>query len=98
MAQRHWKQHFSADADLIFRKRFKLGVCGVAVAEIGDPITDEMKAHLGRNRLRIWWRSGFIELARFDGDLGQQLERPVEAKPRKIDPPMRCVPKTDSPF
>ena len=81
MGLRHWKQHFAADADLIFSRRMKLGICGVETVNPGDPVTDEMKAILGRNRLRMWWESKVIELARFDGDLGKQLPRELEPEP-----------------
>jgi hypothetical protein len=75
MGLRHWKQHFAADKDLIFSKRMKLGCCGVAEVNPGDPVTEEMKAYLGRNRLARWWESKRIELARFDGDEGRQLSQ-----------------------
>tara|TARA_R110000796_G_scaffold41179_2_gene101983 strand:+ start:28452 stop:28799 length:348 start_codon:yes stop_codon:yes gene_type:complete len=71
MALRHWKQRFEADADLIFSKRMKLGCCGVDVVNPGDIVTEDMKAALGRNRLRLWWEAKRIELANFDGDKGR---------------------------
>tara|TARA_R110002167_G_scaffold93122_2_gene249822 strand:+ start:19888 stop:20235 length:348 start_codon:yes stop_codon:yes gene_type:complete len=75
MALRHWKQRFEADADLIFSKRMKLGCCGVDVVNPGDIVTEDMKAALGRNRLRLWWEAKRIELANFDGDRGRVVTR-----------------------
>tara|TARA_R110000737_G_scaffold47134_4_gene67059 strand:+ start:18644 stop:19009 length:366 start_codon:yes stop_codon:yes gene_type:complete len=76
---RHWKQRYSFDADLIFTRTMKLGICGVATVHAGDSITPEMKAILGRNRLKLWWETKRIELANFDGDLGRVVE-PKKAK------------------
>lgn len=75
---RHWKQRFEADADLIFSKRMKLGCCGVDVVNPGDPVTEEMKAALGRNRLKLWWEAKRVELADFDRDQGRVISRDEE--------------------
>jgi len=72
---RHWKQRYSFDADLIFARRMKLGICGVQDVKAGDDVTDEMKAILGRNRLKLWWESKRIALKDFDGDLGRVVPR-----------------------
>tara|TARA_R110002167_G_scaffold143958_2_gene333680 strand:- start:34254 stop:34670 length:417 start_codon:yes stop_codon:yes gene_type:complete len=72
---RHWKQRYDFDADLIFTRRMKLGICGVAVVHPGDDVTDEMKDALGRNRLKLWWESKRVALKDFDGDLGRVISR-----------------------
>tara|TARA_R110000850_G_scaffold272752_2_gene408204 strand:+ start:18479 stop:18841 length:363 start_codon:yes stop_codon:yes gene_type:complete len=78
---RHWKQRYSFDADLIFTRTMKLGICGVQVVHAGDPVTPEMKSILGRNRLKLWWETKRIELANFDGDLGRVVEPVSKPKP-----------------
>tara|TARA_R110000796_G_C14526444_1_gene431392 strand:+ start:938 stop:1366 length:429 start_codon:yes stop_codon:yes gene_type:complete len=72
---RHWKQRYDFDADLIFTRRMKLGICGVAVVHPGDDVTAEMKEQLGRNRLKLWWESKRVALRDFDGDLGRVISR-----------------------
>jgi hypothetical protein len=62
---RHWKQRFDVGAKLVFRKKMKLGICGVEVVEKGDPVTEAMKQVLGRNRLRMWWNSNILEITDF---------------------------------
>jgi len=59
---RHWKQRYSPDARLVFRKRMQLGACGVDMVHPGDEVTQEMKETFGRHRLRIWWEGGFLEI------------------------------------
>ncbi len=60
---RHWKQRFDPGAQLIFRKRMKLGMCGVDVVSFGDPVTEDMKQQLGRHRLKMWWEAQMIQIA-----------------------------------
>lgn len=72
MAQcRHWKQRFDAGAKMVFRKSRKLGLCGAERCEPGDLVTDEMKAALGRHRLKMWWEAGMIELLAEEPELSQ---------------------------
>lgn len=59
---RHWKQNFTLDAPLRFRKRMHLNCCGVDTVQPGDPVTDEMREFLGAHRLKMWWRGEFIEI------------------------------------
>jgi len=94
---RHWKQRYSFDADLIFSRTMKLGICGVAVVKPGDPVTEEMKRILGRNRLRLWWESKRIELARFDGDLGVQLPPSDEDMEAKLEAARERITGTTDP-
>jgi len=93
---RHWKQRYSFDADLIFARRMKLGICGVQDVKAGDDVTDEMKAILGRNRLKLWWESKRIALKDFDGDRGcvvprveriqqEALEQRIELDQEQLD-------------
>lgn len=56
---RHWKQHYSADAKFVLRKR--LLFAGKQM-ERGDVLTEEMKAVLGRGRLENWWEANIIEI------------------------------------
>lgn len=60
---RHYKQRFDPDAEFVFRKNRKLGLCGVALCHKGMPVTQEMKDTLGKHKLRNWWDAGLIELA-----------------------------------
>ncbi len=58
---RHWKQHWDPTADLVFAKRFKLGL------DPKKPFVDENdpvdKTQFSLHRLKIWWRAGFLKLA-----------------------------------
>lgn len=57
----------------------KLGICGVQVVNAGDDVTEEMKAILGRNRLKLWWECKRVALKDFDGDLGR-VGKPAKKK------------------
>ncbi len=81
---RHWKQRYSFDANLIFTRTMKLGICGVPVVHAGDPVTPEMKSILGRNRLKLWWETKRIELANFDGDISRVVSVLMATEDRQI--------------
>lgn len=55
---RHWKQHFCADAEFVYRKRLNLG--GGEWSSKGSPVD---KAALGPKKLRRFWDSNVIEIA-----------------------------------
>jgi len=59
MAQmRHWKQHFHADADFVWRKRKNVGPG--EWSKFGDPVD---KSKMKRGKLKLLWELGWIELA-----------------------------------
>ena len=88
MAQRHWKQRYNAESDMIFSRRMKVGVCGLDVVHPGDDVPQAFKDFLGPHRLRRWWESRLLELARFDGNSGVQLPRPEpKTKAKKKESP-----------
>ena len=94
MAQcRHWKQRFDPNAEMVFRKSRKLGLCGVERCEPGDPVTEEMKMALGRHRMKMWWEAGMLELRE-----GSQLAREPELEPEApASPPADESPELESP-
>ena len=82
---RHWKQRFDVGAELIFRKRMKLGICGVEIVERGDIVTDAMKEVLGRNRLRMWWNNKILEIANFHDPAEADRQRRAAATETKTE-------------
>lgn len=63
---RHWKQRFDPTAKMVFRKRRKFALGKDGYMSPGDPVTDEIVAALGRQRLKMWWEAGYIELAEYE--------------------------------
>jgi hypothetical protein len=63
---RHWKQHWDPSADLIFRKRLRMGDDPEKPCVLpGDPVTDEHREKLGMARIRRWFDNGTLEIANF---------------------------------
>lgn len=54
---RHWKQHWNANAPMIYRKR--LLVLGEQL-EAGAPVTEEHIKTIGISRLKRWWDAGML--------------------------------------
>lgn len=63
---RHWKQHWSPDADLVFAKRLRMGDDPEKPFALpGEPVTEAHRAKLGLARLRRWFEAGVLEIANF---------------------------------
>ncbi len=63
---RHWKQHWDPSADLIFRKRLRIGDDPEKPFALpGEMVTSEHRAKLGLARLRRWFDNGTLALANF---------------------------------
>tara|TARA_R110002167_G_C12707228_1_gene655172 strand:- start:64044 stop:64466 length:423 start_codon:yes stop_codon:yes gene_type:complete len=61
--QRHWKQKFDANARFVYRKRRKFALSPTGMMEPGELMPSEVQVKVGRHRLKMWWRAGWIELA-----------------------------------
>jgi hypothetical protein len=85
---RHWKQHFDADADLIFLKRMVIRGYGVDIAQPGDRVPQELKEHFGVHRLKIWWEGGFLGI--------HDAERPCGTPQQDVEVDGATVPETVS--
>lgn len=59
MGMRHWRQKFSTDAPMVFRKRVNVGY---KVFEPGEALPDDLREQMG-SRLRSWWNAKLIQLA-----------------------------------
>lgn len=64
--QRHWKQNFDPNARLVYRKRRKFALSPTGFMEPGEVMPPEVQAKVGRHKLKMWWRAGWIELADFE--------------------------------
>ena len=63
--QRHWKQSFDPNARFIYRKRRKFALDPEGFMRPGELMPKEVQMQVGRHRLKMWWRAGWIELADF---------------------------------
>lgn len=90
MRQRHWKQHWDPNADLIFRKRLRMGDKPEKPFCLpGEPVTKEQREKLGPARLRRWFENGTLELANFtppepQRELALQKQRDDELESQKL--------------
>ena len=74
---RHWKQHWDPASPLQFARRMNLGIEGFEHVNVGDPVTDEIRAAMGKNadhRLKVWFQAGYVEIANWS---------PPKAEPRR---------------
>lgn len=83
---RHWKQQYDADAPLEFAKRMRLGIEGHETVTAGEPVTDEIRAALGRNpdhRLKMWFKAGYVRIANWQEpmELRDKYNRNPNQKP-----------------
>ena len=84
---RHWQQRFDMSAKLVFLTRRKFAMSETGFMEPGQEISDEMKASLGRHRLKMWWRAGWIGLADFvDKRTLQRRSLNADPVPAQPDP------------
>lgn len=60
---RHWKQRFDVEADMVFLKKLRMGDDPKKPYVLpGEPVTEELKQLLGKNRLNNFWRARCIGL------------------------------------
>lgn len=80
---RHWKQRFEPGAKFIFRRGLTYGP---KTYQPGDLIPDELQNN--RKKLRLFWDSGYIELAEFEVAKSPKPESPKpkrgRGRPRKV--------------
>ena len=81
---RHWKQRFDMSAKLMFLTRRKFAMSPTGFMERGQEVTEEMKQALGRHRLKMWWRAGWIGLADFSPTASRPQADPVPAQPDPV--------------
>ncbi len=63
---RHWKQHWDPKADLVARRRLRMGDNPKKPFVMpGEVISQAQREKLGLNRLRRWFENGTLELAEF---------------------------------
>lgn len=63
---RHWKQHWDPDAELVAKRRLRMGDDPKKPFVMpGDIISKEQREKLGANRLRRWFENGTLDLANF---------------------------------
>jgi len=57
---RHWKETFDETERFVFIKRLRLGLPNHPWVFPGDPLTDDIRSHLGSHRLKVWWEARVI--------------------------------------
>lgn len=64
---RHWKQQFQADAGFVFRRAITWTTPERSARfEPGTELPEWVRESMGRAKLRRWWESHYIELAKFE--------------------------------
>ncbi len=64
--RRHWKQHWDPSADLVAKRRLRMGDDPNKPFVLpGEIITQAQREKLGLNRLRRWFENGTLQLADF---------------------------------
>lgn len=74
---KHPRKRFDPDAELVFCRRRKLGIPGHEVVQPGDPVTPEIREHLGterrlRHRLKTWFDAGIVDMADWESPRDQR--------------------------
>lgn len=86
---RHWREKWDLNADMVFTRHFRLGLCGQEWANPGDPVTPAMRKALGPQRLRTWWHARYIGLREWL--VGVELPAP-KVKPKRRHPVSQLAP------
>lgn len=55
---RNYREPWNPDADLVFFRRVRNG--GSEPYRIGDPLTPELREHLGEHRVKLWFEAGYF--------------------------------------
>lgn len=58
----HWRARFDFDADFVLCRTMRLGEGDDPFIRAGSDLPDEIKQRLGRNRMKMWFESGFVAL------------------------------------